>query len=368
MSRPDDGSADRREERLLDFWSIGWVFVLMVVVCGGIFLWWLQGRLSADARPMIGDGRDVATYGFDLSTCLIPREQIVASGLPKDGMPALVNPEVLDAAGVEQVAKELRAAHQGKLLVPGDRVVGLSINGEARAYPLKFIAWHEVVNDTLGGTPVAVTYSPLCDSVVVFDRRVGDRVLEFGHSGLFYNSNLLMYDRRPDGGAVSLWSQLLFAAVSGPAAERGDVLEVLPAAVTHWSIWQAAHPDTTVLAPVRERMRVYKRTYSAYFAADKLLFPVDPLPPDEQEYKRRIIALRLNDQWHTYSLDQILAEARSDGTWATTIGDRTLMLRTATHPTVVWQGGGATESADQVEPLPTVYGFWFGWIAVHGGE
>lgn len=133
-----------------------------------------------------------ASPSFDLRNAIIPKNEIRSGGPPKDGIPALTNPAVIRA----QDAAYLNAA---------DRVAGVAIGEEARAYPLKILNYHEVVNDKLGGVPIAVTYCPLCDSVVVFDRRTEAGVREFGVSGLLYNSNVLMYDR--SGRPESLWSK-----------------------------------------------------------------------------------------------------------------------------------------------------------------
>ena len=106
--------------------------------------------------------------------------------------------------------------------------------GIARAYPLRLLNWHEVINDTLGGQPVAITYSPLCDSSVGFRRMVADKVQEFGVSGLLLNSNLIMYNRQSGAADESLWSQLQCRAIAGPAAASQQTLEVLPIAVVSW--------------------------------------------------------------------------------------------------------------------------------------
>ena len=103
-----------------------------------------------------------------------------------------------------------------------------------RAYPLRVLVWHEVVNDTVSGLPILVTYNPLSEGIAVFDRRVAGRTLSFGVSGLLYQSNLLMYDRDGTRGAESLWSQLQARAVSGPAAGAGQTLELVPFALARW--------------------------------------------------------------------------------------------------------------------------------------
>jgi hypothetical protein len=114
-------------------------------------------RRSGVAR--LGDGRTVASYGFDLTDALVPRNRIAAAGMPRDGLLALVNPATLTTAEVDAANHEGR----GKFLLPHDRVLGLDLAGEARAYPLRLLRWHEVVNDRVGGRDVLVSYNPLCD-------------------------------------------------------------------------------------------------------------------------------------------------------------------------------------------------------------
>ena len=176
-------------------------------------------------KNRLGDGSDPASYQFDLDPMALPEGSIVASGLPRDGIESLLHPPVYS---VETV----RSFHgRSKYLVTSDRVIGVTIHGASRAYPLQILDWHEMVNDTLGGEPILVTYSPLTDGVGVFSRRIpnaGGRVGEFGVSGLLWGGNLLFYDRTetPGEGGECLWSQLLARAVTGRA--MGDSLTLLP--------------------------------------------------------------------------------------------------------------------------------------------
>jgi len=367
---------------MLTLRSGGWTLVVSGLLCAGILTGWLA-RLP-QRRPMIGDGQHVESYGFDLSTCLVPRELLVAAGMPKDGLPALVNPEVFTPAQANAFTEELRKGHQGRFLVPSDRVVGVEIGGEARAYPINLLTWHEVVNDTVGGQPILVTYNPLCDSVVVFDRRVGERTLEFGVSGLVWNSNLVLYDRevgieglrdsgikgegsRDQGNqgsrGESLWSQLQFRAIAGPAAQRGETLKLVPTVVQHWGEWLGAHPETTLLAPVRERRRVYKRTYEPYFGSDMLRFPVAPLAPvNGIQLKSPVLAVHIGETWHVVPLKRIAEHAATDGEWATQLGGTPITFEYRTNPDVAW-----VQPIDGAEP-ETVAAFWFGWYATHPPE
>ncbi len=361
-----------RPERLLTLRSGGWVLVLAGMLTLGLLGWGLVALLRG--QRVLGDGHDVGTYGFDLTTCLVPRERLVASGAARDAVPALTDPEVLTLDGLAALARELARAHAGKVLVPTDRVVGVRWNGAARAYPLRFLAWHGIVNDTLGGRAIAVTYDPLCDSTVVFDRNTADGRLEFGVSGLLLESNLLMYDRRPDGRA-SLWSQLQMRAVTGPAAARGATLAVCPAVVVHWADWAARYPDTTVLKPDLGRLKLYKRTYDLYFASDRPRFPLSTQPADGRPRMMPLLMVRTTGDWHAWPLAEVLeraglsgvplsaatpeplARARESGVWRTVVDGIALRMECRPSPAAVWP---MTETD---EPVEAVYAFHFAWHA-----
>ena len=147
--------------------------------------------------------------------------------------------------------------------------MGVDLDGEAVAYPIRILNWHEVVNDVVGGKPVVVTYCPLCGSGVVFDGRVGGKRVLFGVSGLLYNSDVLLYDRDTE----SLFSQLMMKAITGPY--RGTGLEVLPAVATTWKAWRRRHPDTKILSPALPFGRDYGTDpYAGYQRSGTTLFPV----------------------------------------------------------------------------------------------
>jgi hypothetical protein len=353
-------AAASRRERLFTFWSGGWTLLLAAVLAGGVLAYW-AARLPL-RTPSRGNGRHVDSYQFDLSHARIPVDEIYAAGFPKDGLPAMTAPAVLTGAELVRFAKDLQRGHQGKFLVSHDRVIGVEIAGQARAYPLKILNWHEVVNDTLGGTPIVVAYNPLCDSATVFERRQDGETLEFGVSGLVYNSNLLMYDRRPGGEGESLWSQLKFQAVAGPAAERSAALTLVPARVAYWGEWEAAHPATTVLAPDPNRWKLYKRTYEPYFGTDELRFAVRPLPPaDNLPRKTPVLAVWGGQSWHVFKQPQVEAHVDEQGVWRTMAGQTAVRVHLRrTLPTVMW-----AEREDGA-PLQTVNAFWFAWHAMHG--
>lgn len=205
---------------------------------------------------------------FDLSNLAIPREQIHTL-LPVDAIPALTDPKTVPATEAE-------------FLQPDSRIIVLEVGGEVLGVPLAVLNFHEIVNATVGGEPVAATYCPLCDSATAFKRTIGEgdarTVLEFGVSGALYNSNVIMYDRTDKG----LWSQLALQAVSGPRA--GTALDFLPVQIVTLEEFLSAHPDAPVVSQDTGHERDYTQSpYDWFFEdPDRLLVPVvgvgDELP------------------------------------------------------------------------------------------
>jgi hypothetical protein len=272
--RPAD---EKPAEKLFTFWSVGWVICLSVLgVC--IILGMTIYRLAEERAARIGDGKNVDTYQFDLDTVLVGRDEIVASGMYRDKVKAFIEPAVWS---VEQ--HDAKMNRRGKtFLLKGDRVIGVTTDGQARAYPIMILNWHEVANDTLGGRKIAVTYHPLTEGVAVFDREVGGETLTFGVSGLLWQSSQLLYERRASIGTESLWSQLQARAVAGPKAAAGEKLTPVPFELVTWGTWKERHPTTTILAPDDVMLREYKRRpYASYFGRrmPREEFPVRPYPP-----------------------------------------------------------------------------------------
>jgi hypothetical protein len=297
---------------------------------------------------------------FDLADTAVPRDLIVRA-MNRDGVRALVAPEMVDAKEVDRFNREER----GKMLVPDDRVIGIEISGDARAYPLRLMRWHEVVNDIVGGEPVAVTYSPLCDSVAVFSREVEGEVVELGVSGLLYNSNTLLYDRRSGPPATPLWAQLDGRPVAGPAPGSRPQLALRPTTVTTWASWRARHPATRVLAPLPEMKRLYKRDpYHSYFGSDLLRFPVDPLPLTEGLLlKDRLVIVTVGGEDAAFPLPALAAAAgtRSGSLEVTVQG---LALRIQFDADL---GVADVEPLGDSDRLTAVrFSFWFAWYALGG--
>ncbi len=182
----------------------------------------------------------------DFAIHSVEYREILSGGPPKDGIPSIDNPKFVPVAAVEDLA-------------PTEPVVGLVVAGEARAYPLRILTWHEIVNDVIGGKPVTVTYCPLCNSAIVFDRTLDGQVLEFGTTGKLRNSDLVMYDRTTE----SWWQQFLGEAIVGEMT--GKKLTMLPSRLESWERFAARHPEGSVLVPNNENMRSYgQNPYDGY--------------------------------------------------------------------------------------------------------
>lgn len=177
----------------------------------------------------------------DFTIKSVDLNEIRSGGPGKDGIPAIDSPRFLS------VEKSI----EGKYYGATEPVIGVVINGDARAYPLQILLWHEIVNDTVGGVPVTVTYCPLCNSSIVFDRRVAGRVLDFGVSGNLRKSDMVMYDRQTE----SWWQQFQGEGIVGQMT--GAKLKMLPARVEAFGRFAKRAPNGKVLIPPKNVSRGY---------------------------------------------------------------------------------------------------------------
>jgi Protein of unknown function (DUF3179) len=226
-------------------------------------------RLPSPAAPRFGWHRT------DFSRHSVPLSEFVPGGPGKDGIPAIDRPRFTG----------IRAAEP--FLDNREPVAVVELAGRTRAYPLAILIWHEIVNDEIAGEPVAVTYCPLCNSTVAFDRRLDGRELEFGTTGALRNADLVMYDRQTQ----SWWQQLTAEAVVGKLT--GERLEVLPSQILNWSAFKRLHPDGEVLSVQTGYSRPYGENPYLGYDAPRSLPPTlgreadQTLPP-----KSRVAAVR----------------------------------------------------------------------------
>ena len=310
-------------------------------------------------------------------------------GVRRGGIPELNDPERLTPA-------------QADFMTPDELVLGFVIGGEAGAYPVRFLARHELANDVVGGVPVALGYCTLCLTALMFDRRLpnGD-VLTFQTSGLLMDSNKIMIDNETE----SLWNHLSGTAFAGPLA--GTKLEQFPVATTRWSDWLADHPDTftldtpppTYFPTLPERPPVsYDYTpgaaYRSYYSSDDLWFPTFETP-DVFELKEEVVTVDRGD----YTLALGLAALEAEDPFVYVLGDEPLVIvpnqggarvysaaEVAGVPAEAWRHGAAVEVApggvlhDQLRVngvegrsgldvrLPRIVSsqsFWFAWYGLH---
>ena len=262
------------------------------------------------------DGADSAEFPEPL---VDPRE-IISGGPPPDGIPPIEDPSfvtVSDASG---------------LLEAEEAVVALEINGDARAYPVRVMIWHEIVNDTVGGVPVSVTYCPLCNSAVTYDRRIDGVETTFGTSGRLFASALVMYDRATE----SLWTHFDGRAVVGLLA--GRQLEAIGSPLLSWEDFRAAYPDGKVLDPDNTGFRrdYGRNPYQGYDDIDTDPFLFRGILDDRAAAKQRVVGVALDGEAAAFSLDLISGgEAAATNT---SVGERPVVI--------LWKAGQSTALED----------------------
>ncbi|MEM9596755.1 MAG: DUF3179 domain-containing protein [Acidobacteriota bacterium] len=305
-------------------------------------------------------------------------EEVVTGGVRVEGIPALDDPTMVPADEV-------------RYLKDDEEIFGIEIDGDARAYPLRILDWHEMLNDTVAGQPVTLSYCTLCGSGVLYSTRLPDgRTFRFGTSGLLYRSNKLMLERE----SRSLWSNLTGEPVVGPQVGSGLQLEYVPHTRTTWADWKRRHPETLVVKIDRDLKEVARKHGFDYRPGEaderrrNVSFPVwkknDVLPREEEVY-----ALRLDGAAKAYPLETLL----KTGIVNDTVGDRPVVLvaddgtgavRAYERGNLEFQGDGEVlvgtggvryrveegrlapvdaEAGEPLRRLPGHFAFWFGWYA-----
>lgn len=235
----------------------------------------------------------------DFSKRSIKLSDILSGGPPKDGIPSIDKPIFKPISEISNI--------------PGNEpVIGLQINGDARAYPLRILMWHEIVNDTVGGKPITVTFCPLCNAAIVFDRTVNGQILDFGTTGLLRNSDLVMYDRQ----SQSWWQQFTGTAIVG--SMLGTELNVLPVRLESYDNYKKRFPTGKVQVPNNPGLRRYgQNPYTNY---DKMAFPFlyNGSMPKGIKPMERVIAFEQDGKTTVYAMT-LLAEKKTLTTGQITI-------------------------------------------------
>ncbi len=327
---------------------------------------------------------------------LIDPDRIIDGGPAPDGIPPIDHPKFLAARAV-------------RFLDEREPVLVVELGGQAKAYPLRILMWHEIVNDVVGGVPVTVTYCPLCNTGVAFRRPViGGKLLDFGTSGKLYDSNLLMYDRQ----TRSYWSQALGEAVVGELA--GTKVRLVPALIVSWRDWLADHPDGLVLSTNTGFARDYGRNpYVGYAHATRPFLydgDIDPRLPT-MEY---VLGVAIGTETEAFPFSELSrAETVGVAVAADNVGGRLVVVfwargtlsaldasdipasedvgaaaaflpvldgrsltfttgpegitdtQTGSRWNVEGRAVGGPLAGSRLEPAPAINSFWFDWAAFH---
>jgi hypothetical protein len=353
-------------------------------------------RMASEARPVENSAMPPRHLDEEkFPEVLVQRDRIVFGGLLPDQIPAIDEPQFAPAREIDWLGDD-------------EAVLVLQAQETVRAYPVQVLMWHEIVNDVVDGVPVAVTYCPLCNSGIAFDRRVDDRVLDFGTSGTLYQSALVMYDRQTE----SLWTHFDGRAVVGTLV--GAELEPMFLSTVAWRDFVGAHPD----APVLTRDTGYNRSYgrNPYIGYDAIAKPLtgyysgdvdDRLAPmtrvvgiqtatesvavELSELRERgVVELAIDGQrvtiWHRPGLASSLDAAQvADGDDVGAVGafisdtDAGAVTfgrgddgnfvddRTGSTWNILGEAVAGPAAGEQLEPVTHVDTFWFAWSTYQPG-
>jgi hypothetical protein len=293
----------------------------LVFVLGLVGLWIVsvapgaraQSSLPPDAPPALQQfDTAYSKHNIDLST-------LMSGGPPKDGIPSVDNPSFVSVG------------EASNWVSPEEPVILLEHKGTARAYPLQILTHHEIVNDRVAGTPVAVTFCPLCYSALVFERTLDGEPVEFGVSGLLRNSDLVMYDRKTE----TLWQQLTGKAIVGDLA--GRTLTQIPSQIVSFRQFGETHPDGAVLSRDTGHDRPYGRNpYAGYDDIDNKPFAYRGPTDDRLPPMAKVVAVTIGDRYKAYPHSK-------------TEKKRVLHDTVAGRPLAVFHAPGAVSALDAAE-------------------
>jgi len=277
------------------------------------------------------------TFGFDENTKhSVPLDDIHQGCSDRDCIQSIDNPQFVTAEDAD-------------FLTDDDVVLTLSFNGTYRAYPTRIMDHHEIVNDDVDGTPIAITWCPLCGSGVGVRREVGGTVTEFGVAGVLYNSDLVLYDRKTN----TIWDQIEAKGIVGPMT--GVELDLVPIGVARWSKWRTAHPDTEVLSRDTGLDGDYSTDrYVDYRQHNRIIFPIvnqsDAIHP-----KTVVFGYLLDDTYVAYT-EKLLEAA---GGYKHEFNGRSLQA------SIAEDGSATLMDLDSGETFTPVRLFWFAWYTFH---
>jgi len=315
---------------------IGLFFLLLVIV----FYFSVQKNNSEKMETAIPGStvvKQVALQG-DFNGAKVKKEDLLQGCADIDCIPSIDDPE-------------FESIEQATWLKENDRVFAIDYKGTQRAYPQRILNWHEIVNDTISGDPIIITFCPLCGSALAFERKVNGIITEFGVSGKLHNSDLVMYDRYEG----NLWQQITGEGIVGPAARREEKLKHVPIITTAWGEWKKEHPDTQVLSRETGHDRNYDQyPYGTYEQDDELYFGVKGLNKQLQ-IKTVVYGIELDGKSKAYpesafDKEQIIED---------TVGDIPVRFERKESGEIKVLN---VQTSENIIPIRL---FWFAWAAFH---
>lgn len=268
---------------------------------------------------------------------LVDPEKILSGGPPKDGIPSIDEPNFVSVEEADKWIKD------------DELVLALDFKGVERVYPLQILVWHEIVNDRVGGEPLAITYCPLCGSGIAYKRLIDGEEVEFGTSGKLYNSNLVMYDRKTN----SYWTQIDGLAIVGELT--GKQLEAVSIDTVVWRDWKKAHPNADVLSQETGFSRAYGRDpYGNYYEDSFVLFPLEN--EDNRIHAKTVIfGIEVNGKFKAYTEDDL----KNQPVVKDTVGGVEIVVERNPDGTV------EITEAHSGKEIVKERDFWFAWYAFH---
>jgi len=268
---------------------------------------------------------------------LVDPSKILSGGPPKDGIPSIDNPKFVPLSEADRWIED------------NELVLAIIYKGVKRVYPLQILVWHEIVNDTIAGDPILITYCPLCGSGIAYRRSLDGEAVEFGTTGKLYNSNLVMYDRKTD----TWWTQIDGKAIVGELTGR-ELTEISIDTVA-WREWKQAHPDSEVLSQDTGFSRSYGRDpYGSYYEDSYLMFPVEH---DDQRIhpKTVIFGIEVAGMYKAYKEQDVIQM----GTFEDSVAGVPVRISRDAAGIVTFT------NLDLRREIVKERDFWFAWYAFH---
>ena len=270
-----------------------WTIIITIVLVGFIGIFYEQygqepyiSKYQTQGNDEYIEVNNEIKFLEDGTPYLVHPDNILSGGPPKDGIPSIDNPKYVSIQDADE------------WIADNELVLALKFNDEIRIYPHQIMVWHEIVNEEINSTPIAITYCPLCGSGIAYVREVDmdgvKKETEFGTSGKLFNSNLVMYDRLTD----THWSQINGEAILGELT--GQKLEKLTLHTVVWSEWIAENPEGLVLSQETEFDREYGvDPYGSYYSDERLFFPIENTN-DFLHPKDVIYGIEINGEYKAY--------------------------------------------------------------------